>query len=90
MNLFEQMKSVIIHEFGTPYSQCRYIVVVNDKNYQVNESLAQFIYALKKIFTIEATALYLTGLNKKQYTVGDVDLILKQYIHPLLNNNMKM
>ena len=90
MNLFEQMKSVIIHEFGTPYSQCRYIVVVNDKTYQVNEALAQFIFALKNTFTIEETALYLTGLNKKQYTVGDVDLLLKQYIHPLLKNNMKI
>ena len=90
MNLFKQMESVIIHEFGTLYSQCRYIVTVNDKNYQVNEVLAQIFYALKNTFTINETALYLTGLNKKQYTVGDVDLILKQYIHPLLKNNMKI
>lgn len=90
MNLFKQMEYVNIHTFGTPYSQCRYIVTVNDKSYQVNETLAQLIYALKSTFTIEDTALYLTGLNKKQYTVDDVDLILKQYIHPLLKINMKI
>lgn len=90
MDLFKQMKSVNIHTFGTSDSQCRHIITIHDKNYLVNEALAQLIYALKSTFTIEYTALYLTELNKKQYTVDDIDLILKQYIHPLLKHNMKI
>lgn len=86
MNLFERIQPVKIHSFGTWNVKCKYLVTVEDRNYEVNSDVFFLIYLLKKSLSVEEVAIKLTVLYNKTHTVDDINHILNCYIYPMLNN----
>ena len=87
MELFNKMKSVLIHSFGVRNIRCRHLVTVNNRVYEVNADVAQFIYVLKKSLSIEDVAIYMTALNNRRYTIEQINQLLDEYAQPMFTRN---
>lgn len=86
MKYSEEISKFEIIPFSTSHRDSKYLLIYNEKHFEISHSLCVFIKVLQSKHFTEEVAIEYSQKGGVKYTTTEVDEIYLKYVAPILNN----